>query len=142
MILDMTTEYACIFGKSSPIDGMVPGEHVTIIGQWENLYLVSGNGILFWYICTKLPKCYTYPDIPHFFPFDAHAICQRFLGVKITSHVDFRHIWERRTSYRMLPLEEGLHQKWHWKNIICIGDSIHKVCLTLIAQPCAGQSGQ
>ncbi|OJJ78133.1 hypothetical protein ASPBRDRAFT_50921 [Aspergillus brasiliensis CBS 101740] len=49
----LTTEYSCIFGISSPIEGMEPGGQVH-------------GGRLYWFLTQKLKRKYTWPDRPRF----------------------------------------------------------------------------
>lgn len=134
----MTSDYACVFGKSRPVKQIHPGEQINVVGSASTIYIMHGNGCVFWFLFFKLPRSYVYPDSPRFPPAAAQEACQRFFHVRIRDAIYFRHLWEQHITYSLVPLEEGLHREWCWANMVCIGDSMHKVCLPLTRFPRQG----
>lgn len=57
---------------------------------------------------------------------------QPYLSVKMADGVYFDQIYRNRISCCHVPLEEGLQSRWAWGMFACIGDAVHKVCLTCI----------
>jgi hypothetical protein len=128
----LTINYACIFGISSPVDQLEPGEQITCYNDgWSILSVIGQNGRVFWFLFIKLEKEFVYDgsrkNMPRFTPADARAHCERLVHEPVWKDVEFGHVWAQCEVFQMTPLEEGLFSKWHWRNIICIGDSMHKV---------------
>ncbi|GFF51697.1 FAD binding domain protein [Aspergillus lentulus] len=128
----LTINYACIFGISSPVDQLEPGEQITCYNDgWSILSVIGQNGRVFWFLFIKLEKEFVYDgsreNVPRFSPADARAHCERLVHEPVWNGVEFGHVWAQCEVFQMTPLEEGLFSKWHWRNIICIGDSMHKV---------------
>ncbi|KAJ5155046.1 orotidine-5'-phosphate decarboxylase [Penicillium coprophilum] len=126
-----TINYACIFGISSQVDQLDGGEQITCYNDgWSILSVIGQNGRIFWFLFIKLEKEYVYDgsheSLPRFSRADARAHCERLAQEPVWKEVKFGQIWARCEVFQMTPLEEGLLGKWHWKNIICIGDSMHK----------------
>ncbi|RHZ57403.1 FAD-dependent monooxygenase pyr5 [Aspergillus thermomutatus] len=127
----LTINYACIFGISSPVDQLEPGEQITCYNDgWSILSVIGQNGRIFWFLFIKLDKEYVYDgsrkNLPRFSPADARAHCERLAHEPVWNGVKFGQVWAQCEVFQMTPLEEGLFSKWHWRNIICIGDSMHK----------------
>ncbi|KAH3035887.1 orotidine-5'-phosphate decarboxylase [Aspergillus fumigatus] len=128
----LTIDYACIFGISSPVDQLEPGEQITCYNDgWSILSVIGQNGRVFWFLFIKLDKESVYDGSrkngPRFSPADARAHCERLAHEPVWNGVKFGHVWAQCEVFQMTPLEEGLFSKWYWRNIVCIGDSMHKV---------------
>ncbi|KAJ5815880.1 hypothetical protein N7447_008113, partial [Penicillium robsamsonii] len=126
-----TINYACIFGISSQVDQLDPGEQITCYNDgWSILSVIGQNGRIYWFLFIKLEKEYIYDgsqkSLPHFSREDARAHCERLRHEPVWRDVKFGQVWTQCEVFQMTPLEEGLLGKWHWRNIICIGDSMHK----------------
>ncbi|KAH1656598.1 orotidine-5'-phosphate decarboxylase [Aspergillus fumigatus] len=127
----LTIDYACIFGISSPVDQLEPGEQITCYNDgWSILSVIGQNGRVFWFLFIKLDKESVYDGSrkngPRFSPADARAHCERLAHEPVWNGVKFGHVWAQCEVFQMTPLEEGLFSKWYWRNIVCIGDSMHK----------------
>jgi 2-polyprenyl-6-methoxyphenol hydroxylase-like FAD-dependent oxidoreductase len=45
----------------------------------------------------------------------------------ITQEMKFKDLWEVRKWVRLVNVEEGLVQSWHWDRVVLVGDSVHKM---------------
>lgn len=126
--LALTVEYACLFGISQAIPGLQSGDHVNRYGDKFCIITFHGKADrVFWFIIHKLDQVYTYPDAPRYSPADATELCGKLRHVKIVDDVTVGDLWETKEVASMTALEEGLFENWHFKRIVLLGDSIHKV---------------
>ncbi|KAJ5519071.1 Monooxygenase FAD-binding [Penicillium expansum] len=124
----LTVEYACLFGISQAIPGLQSGDHVNRYGDKFCIITFHGKADrVFWFIIHKLDQVYTYPDAPRYSPADATELCGKLRHVKIVDDVTVGDLWETKEVASMTALEEGLFENWHFKRIVLLGDSIHKM---------------
>ncbi|GIC91334.1 FAD-dependent monooxygenase pyr5 [Aspergillus udagawae] len=125
---DMTIEYACVYGISSPNASLTPGQQITCLNDgWSILSVIGKKGRTFWFLFLKLGQRYTYGAAPRFSARDASFYCDRLRDEPYWGNVRFGDLWDRREAFNMAPLEEMLFSQWHWGRIVCIGDSMHKI---------------
>ncbi|KAL4875197.1 FAD/NAD(P)-binding domain-containing protein [Aspergillus karnatakaensis] len=126
----LTAEYACIYGISSAVPGLETGEHVASLNDRRSFLTFPGNeGRTFWFLIWKLDRKYIYADgdMPRFVAADTEGVAEKHADDIIWGKVTFRDLWDRRVRYNMAVLEENVFSRWHYKRILCIGDSIHKM---------------
>jgi hypothetical protein len=129
----MTAEYMCMYGVSKPTPGLDRPSDTGIfnIVLGKDLSLLHSNdksGRIFWFVFAKMDKIYQFSDFPRFSDDDAAALARRALTVPMNDKVKFADLWENRLAGKLVPLEEALFRQWTWGRIVCVGDSIHKVC--------------
>nr|A0A2I6PIZ2.1 RecName: Full=FAD-dependent monooxygenase nodM; AltName: Full=Nodulisporic acid biosynthesis cluster protein M [Hypoxylon pulicicidum]AUM60051.1 FAD-dependent oxygenase [Hypoxylon pulicicidum] len=123
-----TIEYACVFGISSPISDLKPGEQVNAFYDGLTIVTIHGrNGEIFWFFIKKLSRRYIYPDLIRLQQKDAEGICEEAKSLTVWKGVTFGDIWERRETASLTVLDEFLHHTWSWDRSVCVGDSIHKM---------------
>ncbi|KAE8340703.1 hypothetical protein BDV24DRAFT_151823 [Aspergillus arachidicola] len=128
----MKIEYACVFGISSPVPGLKVGDQVNAFHDGLTIITIHGkNGRVFWFVIKKLDNMYTYPDTVRFSNADAVRTCENIAHFPLVNGVTFGHVWENREVTSMTALEENIFNTWYTDRIVCIGDSIHKLALTL-----------
>lgn len=124
----LTIEYVCVFGISSAIPGLESGEHINRYGDKFCVMTFHGKyGRVFWFILYKLEKAYSYPNAPRYSPEDAARICEELASVYIFESICVRDLWETREVVSMTAAEEGFFDIWHFRRVVLLGDSIHKV---------------
>ncbi|KAH1304729.1 hypothetical protein KXW98_001578 [Aspergillus fumigatus] len=124
----MAVEYACIFGISSSVPKLQPGEQVASFNNGRSYLTFPGkNGRVFWFLLLKLDRKYSYSNAPRFSSTDAEKRAERFADDHIWAGVNFRDLWKSKEVFSFVNLEEYLFQQWHWERIVCIGDSMHKM---------------
>jgi 2-polyprenyl-6-methoxyphenol hydroxylase-like FAD-dependent oxidoreductase len=62
---------------------------------------------------------------------EQEEVAKRFKDLDITENIKFKDLWESKTRFGMLNIEEGVLDKWHAGRIVLVGDSAHKVSSTL-----------
>ncbi|KAK7418276.1 hypothetical protein QQX98_004061 [Neonectria punicea] len=58
---------------------------------------------------------------------DAESFASSLMECPITRDKKFGDLWAARKWFRLLNLEEGFVQTWHWDRIVLLGDSVHKM---------------
>ncbi|KAH8657815.1 hypothetical protein BX600DRAFT_523928 [Xylariales sp. PMI_506] len=58
---------------------------------------------------------------------DADAFANSMPDFPINAEKKFKDLWPVRRWARLLDLEEGFIQTWHWDRIVLVGDAVHKV---------------
>ncbi|KAH7028242.1 FAD binding domain-containing protein [Macrophomina phaseolina] len=129
---NMTVEYTCIFGISSAIPGLAPGEQVMCVyNGWTLVVIPSTQDQTFWFIVRKLDRKYQYGSAPRLTSEDAVEQCSKLGSVPILNDVRFSDVWQRRTTFNASVMEESVFPTWSCGRLVCIGDSIHKMTINL-----------
>jgi FAD dependent monooxygenase len=125
----MYTQYKGMFGVSSRggLPSLGDADVHTIYGQDVIKLLFTQPGVAYWGISfkdeySKPPKAYR-PDHD-----EQESIGERLRDIKMTDDLTFGQLWENRTRYGVLNIEEGILEKWYAGRIVLVGDSAHKVC--------------
>ncbi|KAL5338173.1 FAD/NAD(P)-binding domain-containing protein [Aspergillus crustosus] len=128
--IGLTAEYACIFGISIGVPGLRVGEHVASLNNGHSFLTFPGkDGRTFWFLMRKLDQRHVYANgnMPRFMAQDTASMAEEFGEDIIWGEVTFRDLWERRVAHNTTVLEENVFDTWHYKRILCIGDSMHKM---------------
>ena len=121
-----------MYGVSKPVKGLSQGCLYKTYGEDVSfLTAVGKQDQVFWFIFQKLDRKYTIPNIPRFTSQDAAVQAQKLMSRPITDKVFFQDIWQQKESCMLAPLEEALFSKWTWGRFACVGDSAHKVSISL-----------
>jgi len=127
----LTAEYRGLYGIATPIDSLPPGNLTLVVLQDECCYwMVDKNGYVFW-VVEKLDKLYRFPNVPKYSEEEGHKFARSHLEKVLlsdTAQIKFGDLWEKTTFSALLAVEEGFLEQWSAGRIVCIGDSIHKVC--------------
>jgi FAD dependent monooxygenase len=124
----MRVEYACVFGISSALPNLPAGEQITCYNEgWSILSVVGKNGRLYWFLFYKLDRKYNYMTAPRVSSEDAVRRCSALAAEPFWQHLTFGDVWDARETFNVTRLDEYVLDEWTYGNIICIGDSAHKV---------------
>jgi hypothetical protein len=94
--------------------------------------MVMKDGCVMWALVEKLDKEYHLPNIPRYTEEDAHVFAESKLDkilVSDTAQVKFGDLWKKVRVSALVSVEEGDLKVWTSGKIVCLGDSVHKVCL-------------
>lgn len=137
----MTVEYSCIFGISDRIPGLQAGEQFMRMNDGWTLVVIPGKeDVVFWFLVQKLDRLYSYEEAPRYTAKDAAAQCQRYFDEPIGNGNYMRDLWAKQRIVNMTALQESTFQTWSCGRLVCIGDSIHKVCRSSSFRPPASFS--
>ncbi|KAL3471460.1 hypothetical protein BJX99DRAFT_237342 [Aspergillus californicus] len=124
----MSVEYGCVFGISSAHPSLPAGRQITCYNDnWSILSVIGKDGRIFWFLFFKLDRKFTYSSAPRFSVAEATERCAGLAGETFWQETTFGDIWKRREVFNMTTLEEYVMPRWYWSNIVCIGDSMHKI---------------
>lgn len=130
----MAAEYACIFGISRPIEGLKPGIIYRTWGKSFTTFANVGEGNqVFWVLFTKMDRKFQYPGVPKFTRKEQDGLAKTFMNTHVGAGIKFGSVYENATTSSFIPLEEGTCKSWTWGRFACLGDSVHKVCPSLLS---------
>lgn len=66
-------------------------------------------------------------DIPRFTKDDEIILAKKHYNDQLTESTTFKDVYKNRLHTALVPLEEHVFERWHFKRIITIGDAAHKV---------------
>lgn len=81
----------------------------------------------YWFLFEGLPDTEYGDGISRYSKADEEALVKAHREDPITEDMTFGELYDRKIMSTLVPLEEYVFQKWHYKRIITIGDSAHKV---------------
>ncbi|KAJ5608614.1 hypothetical protein N7537_005233 [Penicillium hordei] len=124
----LTVEFRCIFGISSPIKELIPGEQVNALFDGLTIITIHGkNGRVYWFVIQKLDKKYTYPNCPRYMTSDIEIAVEQLRSIVFYKDLNFGHLWETRETVSMTVLEENTFETWYHDRLVLLGDSAHKM---------------
>lgn len=128
----MKSEYSCVYGVSK----ITLSEEKEIIhrvfGKGYSLFFVFGKkDLIFWFLFSRMESAYHWSNIPRFSRDDLEAHIKPYLEKNVAPGVKFNSIYQSRVSCHYAPIEEATYEHWTWNQFACLGDSIHKVTVTL-----------
>jgi FAD dependent monooxygenase len=126
--LGITAEYTAIFGISTPIPELKPGDqHMTTDVDHSSLVFVTESGTPQWFFSSKMPKRYRANEIPKFSEQQAQDMVEEYKEFSVTDKLKLKDLMKTSTSLSYFPLEEASFEHWTYGRFICLGDSIHKM---------------
>lgn len=81
---------------------------------------------LYWFLFTDMEKA-TGSDIPRFTKDDEAVLAEKHHDDQLTRSTTFGDVYRNRLHTALVPLEEHVFKRWHFRRIITIGDAAHKV---------------
>ncbi|CAO2657389.1 Nn.00g035150.m01.CDS01 [Neocucurbitaria sp. VM-36] len=126
------TEFGGIFGVSEWKDSfnLGPAESNVIFGHGDTKLLFTQPGKVYWALIFKDERSQP-PKRRKAGEEDIAAEAKRFANAVFTEEIKFSDLWETRSRYGLLNIEEGILSKWHAGRIVLVGDSAHKMTADL-----------
>jgi FAD dependent monooxygenase len=107
------------------------GLQLSRLDEGYSIHLFSGKeSKLFWFIITRTAKDDWATKESHSHD-KAREICESLRSKVLDENLTFDDVWSKCTIYKLTPLEEGVFKHWNYGRLVCIGDAIRKVCLTV-----------
>ncbi|RYP75305.1 hypothetical protein DL770_007428 [Monosporascus sp. CRB-9-2] len=123
----LKAEAKCIFGISKiPADFPSTTQRIVSSQGLSHMALPGPGDRLYWFMFVSMA---TTPsrDIPRWSKQDEEELAKQHFKDKITDKVTFGDIYNNRRATALVSLEEHVFTRWHFKRIMTIGDSAHKV---------------
>ncbi|KAF4343929.1 3-hydroxybenzoate 6-hydroxylase 1 [Fusarium beomiforme] len=126
----------CIFGISNRPSGYGTRSQQGVIGQGHSyLVIAAPMNRTYWFLFDGLRQTEYGKDISKYSKADEEALVKAHRNDPITEDLVFGDLYDRKIMSTLVPLEEYVFERWHYKRIITIGDSAHKI------DPASGQGG-
>lgn len=81
----------------------------------------------YWFLFKAVKETLRGKDIPKYSKQDMEDLAQEHVNDKICEDITFGDLYRNRNMSTLVPLEEYVFEKWHYKRIVTIGDASHKV---------------
>lgn len=94
---------------------------------YSYLVLSGPQHRVYWFLFVNMGKTHYGPEPPRFTKEDEEALANQHLDDKISENRTFRDLYSTKISSVLTPLPEYVFKKWHFRRIMTIGDSAHKV---------------
>ncbi|CAG9986543.1 unnamed protein product [Clonostachys byssicola] len=121
-------DFGCVFGISNPCPGVESGAFNSIFRKHQSYIVIGGpKGRVYWFFFFKLPTRLHGDDIPKYSEQDHDQVLKEAENNNITSSLKFKDLLNKKISSVLVPLQEYVFRQWHYKRIITIGDSAHKM---------------
>lgn len=118
----------CIFGISKRPESL-PSTALQINAFFDGrnyMMLSAPQDRLYWFLFKDMKRT-TGSDIPKFTEDDEITLAKEHFGDQVTGSTTFGDVYRNRLQTALVPLEEHVFDRWHFKRIITIGDAAHKV---------------
>ncbi|KAF5524540.1 FAD-dependent monooxygenase andE [Colletotrichum aenigma] len=126
----------CIFGISKRPTDLPPYTQQTVHQGGRSYLIVHAPGNrTYWFLFKGTGKTIYGKDIPRYSEDDKEKLASEHKDDKVYDDLTFGAIYKNRIMSTLVPLEEYVFEKWHYKRIITIGDASHKI------DPISGQGG-
>ncbi|KAL6237469.1 hypothetical protein BDW75DRAFT_228660 [Aspergillus navahoensis] len=116
----LVAEYGCVFGISSPLEGLLPGEQLIACHDDASVLAFPGkNAHIGWGLIQKLDRGCNYPATAHSSHDEtALNIAKSAANLSLYQGIKFHDLWINTPRYSFTVLEEGLFQTWHHGRIL------------------------
>ncbi|KAF5622315.1 hydroxylase [Fusarium sp. NRRL 52700] len=126
----------CIFGISKRPPALGYRSQQMVVGDGHAYLIIAAPGDrTYWFLFDGLPETKRGKDISKYTKADEEELMKKHHGDHITRDATFGELYDRKIMSTLVPLEEYVFDRWHYKRIVTIGDSAHKI------DPASGQGG-
>ncbi|KAH9228284.1 hypothetical protein K456DRAFT_1926221 [Colletotrichum gloeosporioides 23] len=126
----------CIFGISKRPANLPAGRQITAYNDgWSCLIVNAPGNRTYWFLFEGVGDTKRGKDIPRYSKEDTEELALAHMSDRLYEEVTFGDIYKNKIMATLVPLEEYVFEKWHYKRIVCIGDASHKI------DPVSGQGG-
>lgn len=99
-----------------------------VIGQGHAYLVIAAPGNrTYWFLFDGLTETKYGREIGKYSKRDEEALVKERYDDNITEEVTFGELYSKKVMSTLVPLEEYVFERWHYKRIVTIGDSAHKV---------------
>ncbi|KAI8711080.1 hypothetical protein NCS52_01483400 [Fusarium sp. LHS14.1] len=126
----------CIFGISNRPPCYGSRSQQMVLGQGHSYLIIAApKDRVYWFLFDGLPETKYGRDIPKYSRADEEGLVGARRGDPVTEDLTFGDLYDKKIMSTLVPLEEYVFDRWHYKRIVTIGDSAHKI------DPASGQGG-
>ncbi|KAL4800038.1 FAD/NAD(P)-binding domain-containing protein [Aspergillus venezuelensis] len=118
----------CVLGVCKAPPRQDRWEHIVRYNQdFCFLFFPATGTDIFFNVIYRLKRKSHYPNIPRFSEAEAIQVCKSVADFPVWNGVKLGDLWAQRTRVVPVPLEEHMYKNWHYRRIVCIGDSVSKM---------------
>ncbi|CAJ0548379.1 Ff.00g019920.m01.CDS01 [Fusarium sp. VM40] len=126
----------CIFGISDRPSGYGSRSQQMVLGSGHSyLVIAAPKNRTYWFLFDGLPETKYGKEISKYSKVDEEKLVKARRNDPMTEDLTFGDLYDRKIISTLVPLEEYVFERWHYKQVITIGDSAHKI------DPASGQGG-
>ncbi|KAF4819124.1 FAD-dependent monooxygenase andE [Colletotrichum siamense] len=126
----------CIFGISHRPEAYPAASQHNTLSEGHSYFLMAAPGNrVYWFLFMELKETLYGENIPRYTKEDEAKIVKQHAKDRILENMTFGELYEKRIVTTLAPLQTYVFEKWHYKRLVTIGDSAHKV------DPVTGQGG-
>ncbi|KAK0721257.1 hypothetical protein B0T21DRAFT_49734 [Apiosordaria backusii] len=124
----LASDSKCIFGISKRPASLPPTAlQINAFFDGRSYMILSAPGDrLYWFLFQDMEKA-TGSCIPRFTKDDEAILAHQYFSDRVTRNTTFGDIYANRLHTALVPLEEHIFPRWHFRRIVTIGDAAHKV---------------
>lgn len=129
--VDIECTYSAIFGISKGLDGFSSSEALRTYAKGRSYLMAGGlDGAVYWILQFKNEddKKTRGKNIPRYTQEDHDRIAAKFAGDHIKGDIIFNDLFKTKVHSAIVPLQEGVLKTCHYRRMVLVGDSWHKVC--------------
>ena len=128
LTLGVNTEYGCIFGISNPTNDLKAGEDFQVHDKGLMLGVMIGSDeVVYWFLIFACPEILLGLDFPRYSEDDEAAMVKAHSQKLVKDGTVFGDLYRNKRVSHMTPLPHHCFDRWHYKRIMCVGVSAHKV---------------
>lgn len=121
-----------MFGISNPVQGIPLDSTNQILKEGYTFMWSTGpKNLLYWAFHMKFPEPKYGEEIPRFTKEQTEAFAKEHSDFKLVNGVKFGTVYSKAKRATMVPLQEYVLDKWHYKRIFVTGDAAMKVSQSL-----------
>ncbi|KAJ3962256.1 hypothetical protein N0V92_000987 [Colletotrichum tropicale] len=126
----------CIFGISHRPEAYPAASQHNTLSEGHSYFLMAAPGNrVYWFLFMELKETLYGENIPRYTKDDEAEIVKQHANDRILEDMTFGDLYDKRIVTTLAPLQTYVFEKWHYKRLVTIGDSAHKV------DPVTGQGG-
>lgn len=125
---EIASDSKCIFGISKRPESLpTTALQINAFFDGRNYMMLSApQDRLYWFLFKNMERA-NGSDIPKFTKDDEITLAKEHFSDQVTGSTTFGDVYRNRLQTALVPLEEHVFDRWHFKRIITVGDAAHKV---------------
>ncbi|KAK7743714.1 hypothetical protein SLS62_010493 [Diatrype stigma] len=123
----MKTSYRGLIGIGPQIPNLRKDVLITTFDEKLTFLTLTQKEQVFWLVLFRLPETMVWPQRGRWTEKDAEEQAAKIASHPLTKECKFEDLWNTRERGALVPMEEGLLDRWYHDRIVLAGDAAHKV---------------